>query len=79
VTYGEDPEDSLATIDGVDDAEAPHPILPQSLKFPHEGLSQARIATERLERTLDRSLQLRRKMPNDLRHVRRDVEAIGGH
>jgi hypothetical protein len=79
VAHGEDPEDSLATIDGVDNAEAPHTVLPETLEFPHERLPQGRIAPESLERIPDRPLQLKRKMPDDLRHVRRNVEAIGGH
>jgi hypothetical protein len=79
VAHREDPEDPGATIDGVDDAKAPHAVLPEPLQLPLEGLPQGRIATESLEGTLDRSLQLRGNMPKDLRHVGRNVEAIGGH
>jgi hypothetical protein len=79
VARREDPEDPGASIDGIDDAEAPHAVLPEPLQLPLEGLPQGRIATESLEGALDRPLQLRRKMPQDLRHVGGNVEAIGGH
>lgn len=75
----EDPDDPASTIDGVDDAEAPHAVLPESFQLPQEGLPQGGVATESLEGILDRAFQLRRQMPENLPHVGRDVESIGGH
>ncbi len=69
VAHREDPENPVATVEGIDDAKAPHAVLPESLQFPHERLIQGGIATESLEGTLDRSLQLRRKMLNDRCHM----------
>jgi len=79
VAHREDPEDPGATIERVNDTEAPHAVLPEPLQLPLEGLPQGRISTESLEGTLDRSLQLRGIMPKNLRYVGRNVEAIGGH
>lgn len=79
MAHRENSEDPGATIDGVNDAESPHAVPPESLQFPLEAVPQGGIATESLEGTLDRSLQLRRQMPQDLRHMEGNVEAIGRH
>jgi hypothetical protein len=69
----------VGAIDRVHDAEAPHAVLPESLKFSHERLTEGGITTEGLKGTFDGTLQIWRKMANDVRNVGRNVEPIGGH
>jgi hypothetical protein len=79
VVHCEDPDNPLGAIDGVNDAEAPHAVLPESLQFPQERFPEGGITAESLKGTFDGGLQVWRKMPNDLGEMRWDVEAIGGH
>jgi hypothetical protein len=79
VAEREDPENPGVAIDGVDEAETPHAVLPESRQLSHERFPQGGVAAESLEGPLDRAFPLRRKMPEDLPYGGRDVEAIGGH
>jgi hypothetical protein len=79
VTHCEDPDNPCGGIDGVHDAEAPHAILPESLQFPQKRFPEGGITPESLKGSLDGTLQVWGKMPNDLTDMGWDVEAIRGH
>ncbi len=79
VPHGEDPDNPVGAINGINDVEAPHAILPESLQVPQERFLKGGITPESLESTLDGARQIWRKMPNELTDMGWDVEAIGQH
>ena len=69
MAHGQDPDNPLAVIDRVPDAEAPDAILPESLHFPQERLTDGGITAEGLQGALDGTLQGWGKKGNDARDM----------
>jgi hypothetical protein len=79
VAHGKDPNSAATPIDGIDDPEASHTVLPESLQFPHERFTQGRITPESMKGRLDAAFQVRRKMSDDLSDMGRNVDVVGSH
>ncbi len=66
-------------IDGVDDSKAADAIFPQPIQLTLERLPAFRVIRNRTNCSFDGPLQVRMERPENLSHMRRDVESKRCH
>ena len=78
-TDGNDPDGPMSSIDAVDDAEPPNPVLPVTLQFLLQWFAAGWIVTKGANSLPDAAFQIRMEMTDDFGHPWRDSRPEQGH
>lgn len=79
VTDGHHTNDPMRPIHGIGNTETAHAILPEPFQFPLKRLADRRVFADGSKRRLDRSLDVRMEMAEDVGHMRWNVKLEYAH
>lgn len=76
---GHHADNVMRTIHGVDDPETANPVLQEAFEVPLKRLPDRRVLANGPKRGLDRPLDVRREVAEDIGYMRRNVELKRPH